>query len=152
MDGGNYMKYSEGKMGRVFILRLEDGDVLKDCIEKFAEEKNIQVAHVAIVGAAKDGVIVVGPRDDSAMPFDPVKLPLQRAHEFFATGVIAPLIDGKPILHMHGSMGKFGQSLTGCIREGVRTWLVGEVIIYEIEGTSAKRLLDEGSGMVLLAI
>ena len=29
------MKYSEAKQGRVFIIRLEDGDVLHESIEAF---------------------------------------------------------------------------------------------------------------------
>ena len=35
------MKASEGKIGRVFVVRLEDGDVVPDCIERFAAEKSI---------------------------------------------------------------------------------------------------------------
>jgi predicted DNA-binding protein with PD1-like motif len=35
------MKASEGKIGRVFILRLEDGDVVPGAIEKFAVAKKI---------------------------------------------------------------------------------------------------------------
>lgn len=30
---------SEGRLGRVFVLRLEDGDRVPDCIEAFAAER-----------------------------------------------------------------------------------------------------------------
>lgn len=30
------MKYSEAKQGRIFVIRLEDGDVIHEEIEKFA--------------------------------------------------------------------------------------------------------------------
>ena len=33
--------------------------------------------------------------------------------------------------------------MTGCMRPGVTTWLVGEVILYEILGADAVRVKDE---------
>ena len=36
------MKYSQAKQGRVFVIRLEDGDVIHEEIEKFAREKGIK--------------------------------------------------------------------------------------------------------------
>ena len=56
------MKASEGKLGRVFVIRLEDGDVLPKCIEKFAEDKGVSVGHAILVGGIGEGQIVVGPR------------------------------------------------------------------------------------------
>lgn len=44
------MKATEGKPGRVFVLRLEDGDIVPDCIKQFAAAKNIKVGHVVLVG------------------------------------------------------------------------------------------------------
>jgi len=40
--------------------------------------------------------------------------------------------------------------MTGCLRPGVTTWLVGEVILYEILGTKAARVSDAESGLALL--
>jgi uncharacterized protein len=31
------MKATEGRIGRVFIIRLEDGDIVPGCIEKFVK-------------------------------------------------------------------------------------------------------------------
>ena len=33
------MQFSEGRLGRIFILRLEEGERLNDSIEKFAREQ-----------------------------------------------------------------------------------------------------------------
>ena len=44
------MMASEGQVGRVFVLRLEDGDVIPACIEQFAAEKGIAVGHVVLLG------------------------------------------------------------------------------------------------------
>ncbi len=35
------MKYTEAKPGRIFILRLEDGDVLHETVERFAVDQSI---------------------------------------------------------------------------------------------------------------
>ncbi len=146
------MKAAEGKMGRVFVLRLEDGDIVPDCIEKFAAEKAIKCGHVVLIGGIGDGEVVAGPRKTDEMPPDPIYLPVDGAHEVVGLGIIAPDRDGKPVLHIHASLGRAGQTLTGCLRPGVSTWLVGEAIIYEITGADVKRLPDDKSGFDLMEV
>jgi len=146
------MKACEGHLGRVFVVRLDDGDIVPDCLERFAEEKSIKVGHVILIGGIGGGEVVVGPRDSEARTPDPMLLPVDGAHEVVGAGIIAPDKDGKPVLHIHASLGRSGQTLTGCLRPGVKTWLVGEAIIYEIIGTDAKRLPDEESGFNLLEV
>lgn len=52
------MKVSEGKLGRVFLVRLESGDNAVEAIERFAIEKSVQAAHLFLVSArALFGVI-----------------------------------------------------------------------------------------------
>jgi predicted DNA-binding protein with PD1-like motif len=146
------MKAGEGKIGRVFIIRLEDGDMLPNCLEKFAEKKDIKNGFVLLVGGIGGGQIVVGPRLSDEMPPDPMLLPIDGAHEVAAVGVLAPGEDGRVVLHMHGALGRSGQTKTGCLRPGVSTWLVGEAILYEIIGANAKRIKDKKSGFSLLTI
>lgn len=144
------MKVSEGSIGRVFVIRLEDGDIVTDCVESLAKEKGVKVGHAVMVGGIGGGQVVVGPRDSKAMPPEPMLLPIDGAHEVAAVGVLAPGVDGDPVLHIHGAMGRSGQTVTGCLRHGAVTWLVGEVILYEIVGTSAARIFDEKSQFSLL--
>jgi uncharacterized protein len=144
------MKTSEGRLGRVFVIRLEDGDVLPGCIEKFAEEKGVSVGHAILVGGIGEGQIVVGPRYSLKMPPEPMLLPVDGAHEVAGVGVLAPGENGKPVLHMHAALGRSGQTMAGCLRPGVTTWLVGEVILYEILGAKVARLKDKKSGFDLL--
>jgi uncharacterized protein len=146
------MKSTMGHLGRVFILRLEDGDSVPGCIEKFAEENGVSTGQVILVGGMGSGEIVVGPRNSHEMPPDPLRLPIEGAHEIVGAGVLAPGEDGKPVLHIHGALGRAGQTVTGCLREGVKTWLVGEAILYEILGAKAVRAKDKKSGFVLLEI
>ena len=144
------MQASEGKINRVFVLRLEDGDMVPACLEKFAVEKGIKVGHVILIGGIGDGQVVVGPRVSDQMPPDPVLLPIEGAQEVVGLGIIAPNKEGQPKLHIHAAMGRAGRTLIGCLRYGARTWLVGEAIIYEITGSTAHRLPDKASGFDLM--
>jgi uncharacterized protein len=144
------MKAAEGKIGRVFVIRLEDGDVVPRCIEEFAAQNNISVGYAVIIGGIGGGEVVVGPRRSEQMPPDPMLLPIDGAHEVVGLGVLAPGADGKPVLHMHAALGRSGKTTTGCLRYGVNTWLLGEVVLYEITGTQAMRIRDEKSGFALL--
>jgi uncharacterized protein len=143
---------TEGKLGRVFILRLEDGDRIPDCIESFAEENGISAGQVMLVGGIGGGQVVTGPRLSDRMPPDPLLIPIDGAHEVVGVGVLAPGKDGRPVLHIHAALGRSGQTLTGCLRPGVDAWLVAEAVIYEITGVSVKRILDPRSGFALLEI
>jgi len=144
------MKACEGQVGRVFVIRLEDGDVIPECIERFAEENGVSVGQTILVGGIGDGEVVVGPQSSEEMPPQPMLLPVDGAHEVLGVGILAPGEDGKPILHIHGALGRSGQTMTGCLRPGVTTWLVGEVILYEILGVKATRIRDEESSFNLL--
>jgi predicted DNA-binding protein with PD1-like motif len=146
------MKAIEGTLGRVFIIRLENGDVIPDCIEKFAGEKGISVAQVIMIGGIGSGQIVVGPRRSDEMPPEPMVLPVDGAHEVVGLGVIAPDEKRKPVLHMHASLGRAGKTTTGCLRPGVIAWLVVEAIIIEVVGTNAARMLDTKTGFELLQV
>ena len=146
------MKACEGHIGRVFVIRLEDGDIVPDCLERFAEEKGISTGHVILIGGIDGGEVVVGPRHSEERPPEPMLLPIDGAHEVVGVGIIAPDKDGKPVLHIHAALGRSGQTLTGCLRPGVTTWLVGEAIIYEITDVKIARLPDKDSGFNLLEV
>ena len=144
------MKACEGKLGRVFVIRLEDGDVIPGCVERFAQENGISVGQVILVGGIGGGEVIVGPQRSDEMPPQPMLLPIDGAHEVLGVGILAPDEDGKPILHIHAALGRSGQTMSGCLRPGVTTWLVGEVILYQILGVNMVRVRDEESGFTLL--
>ncbi len=144
------MKATEVKIGRVFVIRLEDGDVIPECIEKFAKKNKVTMGQVILVGGIGGGQIVVGPHLSEQMPPEPMLLPVDGAHEVVGVGVIAPDEKGNPTLHIHAALGRSGQTMTGCLRPGVTTWLVGEAILYEIVGAKASRIKDMKSGFSLL--
>ncbi len=145
------MKFAEARAGRVFILRLEDGEIVHEVLEQFAIEQNIEAASLVILGGADDGSrLVVGPKEDRTLPLEPMKMELQNAHEVTGTGTLFRDDEGTPLLHMHMACGRSGKTTTGCIREGVKVWRVMEVVIHELLGTSARRVIEEPLGLKLL--
>jgi len=144
------MRATQGSIGRVFVIRLEEGDKVPDCIERFAEQEGVSVGHAIMVGGIGGGQVVVGPRESDTMPPEPMLVPVDGAHEVVGVGVLAPGADGRPVLHIHAALGRSGNTLTGCLRPGVDTWLVGEVILYEILDVPARRMPDAASGFSLL--
>ncbi|MDD5311699.1 MAG: DNA-binding protein [Dehalococcoidia bacterium] len=144
------MLYTEGKIGRVFVIRLEDDDVLPSCVEQFAVKHNIIVGQAILVGGIESGNLVVGPRKNTEMPPDPMLVPIDGVHEVVGVGVLAPDKKGKPVLHMHAALGRSGKTTTGCVRMGVKTWQVGEVVLYEILGADVARLPDKKTGFELM--
>ncbi len=145
------MKYSEAKQGRVFIIRLEDGEIVHEVLEQFAVDHGIRAASLIVVGGADDGSrLVVGPLEDRGLPLVPMQAELQNVHEVAGTGTIFCDEEGTPLLHMHMACGRKEETVTGCIREGVKVWRVMEVIIHELLDTSAKRLVEAPLDLKLL--
>ena len=137
------MKISEGKVGRVFVVRLEDGDRLPDAIENLATEKGILAASVILLGGIRRGTIVVGPETPEVPP-KPMTAEFEDVHEIAAVGTIFANAEGKPIMHLHGALGRDGRTITGCTRTGIDVWLVAEAVITEITHTTAHRVLSAG--------
>ena len=147
------MRHSEAALGRVFVLRLEDGDALNKTLEAFARDRGISRGVAFYVGGGAGGTsLVVGPdasRDDAVVPLFHA---LAGAHETFAVGTLFPNEAGEPVLHMHAACGREGDATVGCTRAGLETWLIGEVVLIEITGTSASRRRDPATGFELLEL
>ncbi len=145
------MLYSEAKQGRTFIIRLEDGEIVHETLEKFAADHSIRAAAIIILGGADKGSkLIVGPQQSRAIPVMPMQHELYETHEITGTGTIFPDDEGNPVLHLHMACGREENTVTGCIREGVKVWYVMEVIMFEITGTTATRRPDPEIGLKLL--
>ena len=144
------MKVSEGKLGRVFVLRLDEGDAIPDSIERFAAERHVNAAQVTLLGAVGSGEVVAGPRDSRATRPQPMLLAVDGVHEVLGIGLLAPDEKGAPRLHVHGALGRAGTTLTGCLRPGVNAWFVIEVIVTEIVDDHLRRLPEGESGLSVL--
>jgi predicted DNA-binding protein with PD1-like motif len=147
------MQYTEGRFGRVFILRLEDGERLNDTIENFAKGQKLSHGLAFFLGGAGDGSkVVVGPEAGRA-DIIPMIYTLRESQEVLALGTIFPNESGEPVLHMHAAAGREGRATVGCTRAGLGVWLTGEVVLLEIMGTeAAQRQKDPATGFQLLTI
>ena len=147
------MNFTEGKLGRIFVLRLNNGDSLPDVLESFATEHRLSSALCFFLGGAQqESRIVVGPKDGNALPPEPMITLLKGVHEVHGVGTIFTNEEGKPKLHMHASFGRGENTVTGCVRMGVDVWRIGEVIVLELTGLSAQRVIDKETGFEFLEI
>ncbi|MGA3083407.1 MAG: PPC domain-containing DNA-binding protein [Thermodesulfobacteriota bacterium] len=145
------MKYLQARQGRIFIIRLEDGEILHETIERFAVEQEIKAAYmIALGGADRQSRLVVGPEDGRASPVNPMTHELADVHEIFGTGTLFPDKEGTPLLHMHVAAGRLNSTITGCVRNGVKIWQVAEVVLIELLETTAVRKLEPALGFKLL--
>ena len=145
------MQYSEGSLGRIFVLRLEEGERLNETLEAFAREQKMQRGLAFYLGGAAAGSrVVVGPEANRGEAIIPLLYTLEGAQEVLALGTLFPNEAGDPVLHMHAAAGREGGATVGCTRAGVDVWLVGEVVLLEILGASARRRQDPKTGFHLL--
>ena len=145
------MKYSEANLNRIFILRLEHGDKIPDIIEEFAKTHQIDSAILHFLGGADThSKVVVGPEDGTA------KMPIKVVTELLGTseavgiGTLFMNEDNVPKPHLHSAFGRNRDTITGCTREGITIWHIGEVVIFELINSSARRKLDPQTGFELL--
>ncbi len=142
------MIYRQGKTGRVFVARMENGDNLIESIKQMAEKEAVQAGIIYIIGALKDASLVVGP-EKCSLPPEPVWRKFDDCREIIGIGTLFRE-NGEPLIHLHGSLGKGDITLMGCIRGEARVYLVAELIIVELMDTGAVRKLDPVSGLKIL--
>jgi len=145
------MQFTEAKLNRVFVIRLQDGDHLPDVLEQFASTHKVSSALCFFIGGAKDNSrVVVGPANSNEMPPEPMVTLLKGVHETCGVGTIFTDETGKPKLHMHTSFGRNEKTITGCVRLGVDVWRIGEVVMLELTDGKARRATDRETGFELL--
>jgi predicted DNA-binding protein with PD1-like motif len=149
-SSGGSMKYRVGQMGRVIVARFEDREDILENIAAIAKEEEIRSAVFNLIGGIKSGRIVVGP-DGETLPPKPVWRDIEESTEVIGIGTIF-WQENEPKVHFHGSFGKKDTVKVGCLRGASETFLVLEVIIFEIGGIDAKRELDQETGLVLLKL
>jgi predicted DNA-binding protein with PD1-like motif len=126
------------KAGRVFVLRLDQGDLLLESIRALIEKEGI-----------KNGVVIsgIGTLDKSVMHMvTTVGYPPQ---EFFRkddaplelASLQGAIADGSPHIHMVISDSRFAYA--GHLEPGCRILYLGEVVIQELPGLALSRVPDE---------
>jgi predicted DNA-binding protein with PD1-like motif len=135
------MQYTEGQLGRVFVVRIDDGEDMLISLHQFISNKSIQAGSILFLGALMNGRMVTGP-EDPVIPPVPHFVMFEGGWEVFGVGTIYPG-EGGPHIHYHASVGRSGHALTGCLREKAITYLIIEAVILEFTGLSARREYDK---------
>jgi predicted DNA-binding protein with PD1-like motif len=135
------MQYTEGQIGRVFVVRIDDGEDMLISLRQFISDKSIQAGTILFLGALMNGRMVTGP-EDPVIPPVPHFVLFEGGWEVFGVGTIYPGESG-PHIHYHASVGRSGHALTGCLREKAITYLIVEAVIMEFNGLSARREFDK---------
>lgn len=147
------MKFSECKPGRIFVLCLENGDIVHQEIEQFARDQSIAAASLIIIGGADKGSkLIAGPERADEIPVTALEVVLENVHEIAGTGTLFPDDQGNPVLHLHMACGRKSSTRTGCIRRGVRVWQIMEVVLFELLESKGKRKFDPVTGFTVLRL
>jgi predicted DNA-binding protein with PD1-like motif len=146
------MQYAQAQPGRVYVIRLEQGEVLHEEIERLCELQSIRAAALLVVGGADQGSqLVVGPECGDQAPIVPQIHTLTGVHEISGTGTVFwDHAAGRPTAHIHLACGRGDTAVSGCARHGVVAWQIMEIVLWELTGTSATRVLDPQLGFSLL--
>lgn len=135
------MQYTEGQLGRVFVVRIDNGEDMLVSLRQFIEDKSIQAGSILFLGALMNGRMVTGP-EEPVIPPVPHFVMFEGGWEVFGVGTIYTG-EGGPHIHYHASVGRSGHALTGCLREKATTYLIIEAVILEFSGLTARREFDK---------
>jgi hypothetical protein len=135
------MQYTEGQLGRVFVVRIDNGEDMLVSLRQFIDDKGIQAGSILFLGALLNGRMVTGP-EEPVIPPVPHFVMFEGGWEVFGVGTIYAG-EGGPHIHYHASVGRSGHALTGCLREKATTYLIIEAVILEFTGLSARREFDK---------
>ncbi|MGB7971803.1 MAG: DUF296 domain-containing protein [Candidatus Deferrimicrobiaceae bacterium] len=144
------MRYKAGKVGRVVLARFDHGEQVVPALAGLCEKEGISSGWFFLFGAIRNGRLVAGPREAS-LPPDPVWQEFTEPFEIVGMGSIAAG-GGSPSIHLHSSLGRGKEVLTGCIRKEGEVFIVVEAMVLEILGVRAMRSPDEQSGLELLTL
>ncbi|MEW6171290.1 MAG: DUF296 domain-containing protein [Candidatus Omnitrophota bacterium] len=144
------MQYTKGSIGRVFLLKFQDNDIVLKEIGKLARIEKIKAATFIFLGALKKGDLVTGPKKP-VIPPEPNWKKFKDGWEVLGIGTIFTNKSG-PQIHLHSAMGKKNKVLVGCLRKDSKVFLVIEAIIFELKGIKARKEIDPKTGINLLNI
>jgi len=144
------MKYQQGSLGRVFLLKFEDKDNLLYEIKKMAVQETVKVGTIMLLGGVRSAGMVTGPKE-AVIPPDPTWSDFSDAREILGFGTLF-WKDDEPMIHLHAAVGRGNETLTGCIRKNSSVYLVVEAVITELLGINARKTMNEKAGLAMLEI
>ncbi|HOT93774.1 MAG TPA: DUF296 domain-containing protein [Methanoregulaceae archaeon] len=137
------MDYTAGSPGRVFVMRVDHGEDLLAALTGLAGAEGVETGVVLVLGALADGRMSEGPTTRTLPPV-PVLSAFEDGRELLGAGLLLRE-EERPVLHLHGAVGRAGAVSVGCLRERARVYATVEVILFELL-LGARRCADPVSG------
>ena len=141
------MRFKQGSIGRVFLLRFDEGEDVLSGLKKFAASKKIRAAWLQMLGATGKTELVSA---DDPKIHSILKLPYASPREIVGTGNILWKKEGRkdvPVIHLHAALGQRGNATkTGCVRENMVAYAFVEVLVVELKGLGVGRIKDDNTG------
>ena len=141
------MRYARARMGRIFVARVDHGEDLIGGMQSILSREGVSHAVMLFLGALSEGKVITGP-EEPVIPPSPHAVMFGGGWEVVGVATVYPGEEG-PAIHLHGSVGRGDRSLTGCLRDRAETYLVVEVVIFELTDLPVRRNRDEKTGLVL---
>lgn len=104
------MDVEEFTPARWFRISLEDGEPLKDSIQSFASDRDVTLGWIQVIGELKKGKIASGYEDSGN---EKIMVDLDGTRHVLGIGSVE-YRDGELEVHLHGPMGRAGETGTGC--------------------------------------
>lgn len=133
---------------RTYVVVLDTGDEVRDCLHRFAEQENLSAAQITAIGAFQRAVFRYF--DWESKQYQPISVE-EQVEVVSLNGDIAQDQQGQPKLHLHAVLGRRdGMAMGGDLKEGhVRPTL--EVIVTE-SPAHLRRVEDPETGLALIRL
>ncbi len=144
------MEYTKGSIGRVFLLKFNNKDIVINELSSFVKKEKLKAATIIFLGALRQGKLVTGPKKP-VIPPEPNWVGFSDGWETMGIGTIFTNAKGAQI-HLHTAMGKKNKFLVGCLRGDSKVFLVIEAIVFELKGIKTTKQIDPKTGLNMLMI
>ncbi len=134
------MEYFETKTsGRAFVLRLDPGDLLLECINEFIQKENLQEGYVASAIGTLDHCVMHMVMTTGYPPVEHFERWEDKPLE--VTSIDGIIAGGTP--HLHMVVSDHQKAYSGHLEPGCQVLYLAEIVIVELESSGLKRARDE---------
>jgi predicted DNA-binding protein with PD1-like motif len=125
--------------GRVFVLRLDQGDLLLESVNTFIQQEHIQDAYIASAIGTLDYCVLHMVMTTGYPPVEHFERWEDKPLEVSSiSGLIA---NGVP--HLHMVVSDHQKAYSGHVEPGCRILYLAEIVIVELEQSGFQRMRDE---------
>lgn len=137
------MDYRKGSIGRVFAVRMDNGDDVLNELSGLAVKENIKSAFFMMLGAMDRAELVTGPKEKAIPPVE-VWSAFNDVRQIIGVGNIIRE-NNTPKIHLHAVAGSSKEMIMGCVRKTTQAFMYLDICIIEMD-IPAERIYDKNMG------